>query len=491
MINMDKEKYMTDQTQINFPIHAYLSYRCKELRDIRERENLETLCTEQGITLRYDQNETEEGDSLTEFMQELTSARCIFLFLSPEYFQSAYTLFELVRISEWADLDRRFILPIRLSEAMVTYQWTHSKNYFDSHEAIANELARLLKMDNVDQNKIWQRIDDAWQQCVFPYLDKLNVSLESNQAGDKLLQLLKDSREQVNSVFSESIQNLHDTVEQKIQGILKNQHIPLVRLAEVLQLDSAATLEDIVKTGLLKNSVSAVLDSLYKLSRQLENQANSSLAVSWDQYLFDIEQLCGWLLLSSVDPVWWFHNQLSLQQRSSEGMTGVFKLQQPAYVEVLISRSLLQRAQYCLDEYGDIRPVSKEYDVLLFDAISPEATDSQLLSPIYKDLRPGSKAPQDIQRLLDGIVLTAKSLHGARDGKPIYYMVTESYLNMLKEKDWFTKTEQKLKGYLQFICCIRDSTDQAKQACREEQDLLLEKVANILRLNNKKGSTND
>ena len=108
MIDMDKEKDMTDQTQNNFPIHAYLPYRCKESRDIREREKLATLCTKQDISLRYDQNETEEGDSLTEFMQELTSARCIFLFLSPEYFQSAYTLFELVRISEWVDLDQRF-----------------------------------------------------------------------------------------------------------------------------------------------------------------------------------------------------------------------------------------------------------------------------------------------------------------------------------------------------------------------------------------------
>ena len=94
MLNMES----SSQLEENFPIHAYLSYRCKESRDIEARDRLKALCSEKNITLRYDENCTEDGDSLIEFMEDLTSARCVFLFLSPEYFQSAYTLFELIKI---------------------------------------------------------------------------------------------------------------------------------------------------------------------------------------------------------------------------------------------------------------------------------------------------------------------------------------------------------------------------------------------------------
>ncbi|OAI14089.1 MULTISPECIES: toll/interleukin-1 receptor domain-containing protein [Methylomonas] len=129
----------------DYPIHAYLSYRCKLQRDIDARNKLKAICEMQGIKLVYDEDETKEGDSLIEFMDDLTSARFVFLFLSPEYFQSAYTLYELVNINEWAEIEQRFILPIRISPAMTTYQWTAAKTYFENNDAIRNEFKRLLK----------------------------------------------------------------------------------------------------------------------------------------------------------------------------------------------------------------------------------------------------------------------------------------------------------------------------------------------------------
>jgi hypothetical protein len=474
----------------NFPIHAYLSYRCNNPRDIAARHKLKNLCKEQNIALRYDESETEQGDSLIHFMEDLTAARCIFLFLSPDYFQSAYTLFELVSINERADLGQRFILPLRLTESMVTYQWTAAKNYFNDNPAVRNELARLLKVENDNHDAIWLRINEAWETIIFKYLDRLNVSLEHPEAEGKLIDLLKESSQQVKAVIFEAKQNLHETISKNILKILKNKHIPRDQLAEVLQLDSAASIEDITESGILAKSVSTVLDMLYKLSTQRKKQLCAS-SDAWDEYLYDVEQLCGWLLLKTVDPIWWFQNQLLLQRSASQSITGSFKLQQPAYIEVLIARSLLQRAQYSLDEFETIKPVSEEHDVMLFDAISFDAADAQLLSPIYKDLRKANKAPQDVQRLLADIVLTARALIGSRDGKPIYYIVSETYLKSLKSRSWFTETEQKLKGCLQFICCVKESSSPVDQPCIEEQDILLEKVANILRLKNTKGTIND
>jgi hypothetical protein len=186
--------------------------------------------------------------------------------------QSAYTLFELIRINERADPKHSFILPLRLTETMVTYQWTAAKDYFDNNKSVRNELARLLNAQNDDHTIIWQRIDEAWKAIIFPHLDLLNVSLEIDDAENKLLDLLKESRQQVEAVISEAKQNLHATVSKNILQILKNKHIPTVQLADVLQLDAVASIEDIVESGLLAKSVSTVLDSLQKLNHPRQSR---------------------------------------------------------------------------------------------------------------------------------------------------------------------------------------------------------------------------
>jgi hypothetical protein len=474
----------------NFPIHAYLSYRCKIGRDIQARKQLEGICGKHHMTLKYDQNCTEQGDSLIEFMDDLSSARCVFLFISPEYFQSAYTLFELVSIHEWADLDRRFILPLRLCDNIVDKYRTGARDFWLSPQAEADrdKLADMLNQD--DHTALWQRIDAAWEAIIKPYLNELHPSLESDD-GDKLLSdLLVNARQEVASIIREAKQQMLAAVSSNIEQILKNQHIPVYQLAKQLRLDSSANNSDIAKQLLDGKKVGEALDVLYKLSIQQEKKL-SARPDEWRDYLYDVEQIGGWLLLKTVDPLWWFHNQLSLDKAKKRGITGAFNLQHPAYVEVIIARSLLQRAQHSLDEYGSIKPASEEHDVMLFDAISPDASDYQLLFPIYKDIRRADKAPQDISLLRDKIELTLRSLSGSRDGKPIYYIVSQDYLEQLKARDWFAGFEQRLVGYLQFVCCIQEPHRQNPDPCLEEQSLLLEKVANILRLKNTKRSTHD
>ena len=487
MLNMES----SSQLEENYPIHAYLSYRCKYARDRAARDRLKALCSEKNITLRYDESETEEGDSLIEFMEDLTSARCVFLFLSPEYFQSAYTLYELIKINEQADLDKRFIIPLRLSDAMVDKYRTQAKNFWISPQAEAdrNKLADLLKEDN--HEVLWQRIDAAWETIVKPYLDELHLSLESSKDDELLLGLLVALQEKVKAIIDEAKQQMHNVVCRNVEQILKQQHIPIAQLAEKLKLDSSAGSSETTKQLLDIKMVGEALDVLYDLSIQQEERCLAR-AEEWRNYLYDIEQIGGWLLLKSVNPVWWFHNQQSLEKTRNHSITDEFTLQHPAYIEVIIARSLLQRAEHSLDEFGSIKAASEKHqEIMLFEAISTEASDYQLLAPIFKDIRRVDQAPQNITRLQDDIAITLRALKGSRDEKQIYYIVPQSYLELLKSRDWFPEFEKKLVGYLQFICCIQESQNQTLDPCQEEQSLLLEKLAKILRLKNKKRTVHD
>jgi hypothetical protein len=480
LINMEKSVQLGE----NYPIHAYLSYRCKIGRDIATRDQLEKICRENSIALKFDQNSTKEGDSIDKFMEDLTSARCVFLFLSPEYFQSAYTLYELIRIHEQTDLDKRFIFPIRLTDSMVEKFRTEAKKDWFNKQAEADRDLLADKLKQSDIEILWQRIDSAWEAIVKPYLGELHPSMESGNSEQMLRSLLFKSCQKVQEIIDEDVKKLHEKVSREIENILKHKNIPLDQIAVALKIDASANLSEIAQNLLKDKKIGETLAVLYKLSKQQEKQL-SSRADKWKQYLFDIEQLCGWLLLTTIDHSWWFQNQLNVKSKANKRITSEFSLQQPAYVEVIISRDLLQRAQLDLDQFGSLKPASEEHNVSLFDAISQDASAFNLLTPLYKDLRRTSNAPQDLKRLLQDIELTARSLYEFRDKKSIYYLVSKDYLLLLKKEPWFNDFELKLAGCLQFVC-VNKSQDSDQAPCQEDQRLLLEQVANILRLKNKK-----
>jgi hypothetical protein len=464
----------------NFPIYAYLSYRCKIDRDIQAREKLEETCGEHNITLKYDKNCTEQGDSLVDFMAELTSARCVYLFLSPEYFQSAYTLFELVNINEWAELDPSFILPLRLSETMVTYQWTAAKNYFDGNEAVRNELVRLFKKNNFNHENAWQRIDTAWNAIIFPHLDKLNVSLESANADVALGELLGKTKTAISEAINQSTKTLHNTLIDKIEAILSRKNINADdTFREKLKLSANNDTRKIATklvTGKEVGEAIAILTRVIKEKKELLS-INSS---EWKPLFIDAEQLCGWLLINSVDSIWWFHNEIKLKKTAKTSISAKYTLNDPNYIEVVISRSLLQNARFVLDKNNQPKPANDEHDVLLFDALSSQATTEALLFGIYKDLY-GTSPSSDID-ILSKIVLRAKTHHKNEEGKLIYYLVSQDYLETLQRTPWYLEAQKQLAGYLQFICCGQPTNPNERPASAEDQAQLLDQVANLISL---------
>lgn len=465
-----------------YPLYAYLSYRCKLARDIGARDKLRSICQDCGIELIYDEIETVEGDSLVTFMNDLTSARFVGVFLSEEYFKSAYTLYELIKINEWAEIEQRFVLPIRISPDMTTYQWTAAKTFFVENESIQNELKRLLRAQDQSSDDLWRRIDAAWTRLIFPYLDEKHADLTDVNSSD----FLKDYVGQIKRLIQEAIhtetQSLEKTVVDKLTKILSRKQLrtALFREDENLDLQEHAAEQDIAKQLVNKEVGSALATLTRVLETHKPLMANDSNP--WRAVCIDAEQMCGWLLLLSVEPAWWYHNQLGLTKSAENGINHQMLLDDPAFYEVIVSRRLRQNACYALSGKNKAKPAAETTDVMLFDAVTPDAQNEQLLQDLYRDLYRNLPANLTVDELRDGILRRARAQVKARNGKPLYYLVSRELMHAFV--DCFTPVLDRLKGVLQFICCEKTGSLAKGKACREDQTDLLDQVAYLLSITN-------
>lgn len=297
-------------------------------------------------------------------------------------------------------------------------------------------------------------------------------SLHKNQAFQQAVGSLKQA------LVDEITEKLNNKLTIEIEHIFKNGKIPLSELNKIQKLDVDATGLEVTKYLVNDLSAGKAIGSFFKLANELESKWAVKHPELWDNFLADIEQVCGWLLLKSVNPEWWLAFESKIVK--NDGITNQFSLDNSAYMEVIMSRWLFQLPRYSLDKANEARP-GHDFNVLLFDAVSYDATDIQLLSEIFKDLRRGGEPPQNVEKLLEKIVLTARSTHEDL-GKPIYYLVTQDYLELLKSRAWFADAEKQLASHLQFICCDFKSDQTGHSPSTEDQSELLEKIAQILRL---------
>ncbi|MEN9425229.1 MAG: hypothetical protein RL122_2612 [Pseudomonadota bacterium] len=277
---------------------------------------------------------------------------------------------------------------------------------------------------------------------------------------------------------------LHAKVKAEATRILDGQAVLREKLKVALKLDSGAA-TDIAAHLVEEYEVGQAIGLLAQVSLALDEKKLDSLKEQWEDYLTSVEQLCGWLLINSVDSEWWLEHEASLQNTAQGSVTRSLSLDTQAYVEVIISRSLLQQARYSLDKYNDLVPASSIHDPMIFDGNTVGASDIQILSEIFKQLRRAETAPQNVDRLLADIQRTAQALSRNKGGRPIYYIVSNDYLAILKGLACYPKLEEKFAGYIQFICCVQTSLDELSP-CREDQGMLLEDLAIILRLKNPK-----
>lgn len=450
------------------PIRAYLSYRQKNPENQQAIQILEKQCAEHQIDLVYDKETLKEGDSIKAFMYEIGAARCIYILLTPAYFESSYTLYELISIHQWAALDKRFVFPIRVTEKVSSYLWTEVERYWQADETIRNELARLLGFAANEHDRAWQKVENAWNDILAPFLDELHVSLETGDK-EKLLQGIGEvTFDSVAAVIQQERETLHTKVKFEIMRILKSNLIPLDKLSAELGLGSQDA-ESIVESLVVQNDA---IDSIARLTQVTESQkAILKGTAQWNECHFSAERVGGWLLLNSVDEVWWFNHQLKLMQSRNEPLRTI-ELNHQSYIEVVISRELLQCARFKRNAKGKVQPYSdsdRESMEFVFDA-SSTAREKKFLQDIYKDLYKPDSFPEDIQELQDDIALQLDSVLRVRKGKPIYYLVSPETMNMIEAISWFKDWSQQLAGKLQFICI--DAKQNQQSPCSNPAGLL-------------------
>lgn len=430
------------------PIQAYLSYRQKNPENQQAIQILEKHSAAHKIDLIYDKKELESGDSIKAFMNEIGAARCVYILVTPAYFESSYTLFELITIHKSAELDQRFIFPIRVTENVSAYSWTAMKQYWEAHEAIRNELARLLGLPANDHETAWQCVEAAWEAILSPFLDGLPPSLENADKEAKLLELSEATYEGIATAIQQETEKLCAKVKSEIIQTLKSNLIPLDKLAAELTLSNQDL--DAIATSLVEHN--DAIDSIVSLTRVVESQKSILTATpQWNECHFNAERLGGWLLLNSVDSVWWFNHQLKWQQSQHESFRTIVLNHQP-YIEVVVSRELLQCARYKRNAKGKVQPYSdteRENMELIFDA-SPSAQEKKFLQDIYRDLYKPASIPEEIEELQESIALQLDTVVRVRK-KPIYYLVSRNTLDRIEAISWFNDWSKPLAGKLQFI----------------------------------------
>lgn len=479
-------------------IRVYLSYRTKGARDEPARDALRPLCAARGMELIYDIDAIPIGSSFVKFMDHLSGGRCIVVFLSQKYFRSAYTLYELIALYERGNLDQRLIHLLRLEDDVQCKNHTTVKDYWhaDTAEASADraELARLLQIAN-DKATVWERIDAVWKQHVFPYLETISLTCDAQGQVQQpvLKKLVDDIDTQVQAVIDDEHNKFIAEVRKQLEHILSISRDLCESLATGLQCQQQSAK---VVDKLLATPVTAALSTLHQAA-EIQGKLLGQNTKDWRDYFHHAEQLCGWLLMTSVDKVWWFNTQIRWQQNTRTDPGDTVHLQRAAYVEVIISRAYLKydgtikagiEPRFVLNDRHQAQAAGAHHNhnLPIFDILTPGAGLKQILTTIYNDLseNPPSRIPREDEQLFDDVIDVLEVARGIRQGKPVYYLVTADYLQILStELNKLALEEQKKQlwcGLIRFVCCDLDPGQ--PNAARERQSLLLSHVAKILLL---------
>jgi len=488
---------------------AFLSYRHNYDSEIAAKNILEAAVNDQEkVELVFDKSVTEVGDCVIEFMKELIAARCIFLFISEDYFKSPYTLFELISISEHPEIESKIIIPICVSSRMLRVSvFQQIKNYWDDHPGHYETLDHLLRyqrtdLPKLDNKALWKRIDDAWQKQIFKYLNKL---WDPDIVGD-VPRLISKAVEELSDGITEQIKATTDyhrkIIKEQIKDLLNDQTVLVGRLARELGLPRNAMAAQVVDALVLSSAMSVKpIGCLISAARDVKEMLISISPMDWRDAFQDIQQICGLLLLNTIDPQWWFNHELELGLQMQQGVIGEgYKLEDAAFVEVVISKELITQNSstslgLVLSPDNPDKVVSHQntandgYNNMLFDGVSGDAVAVTLLGKIHQDLLPSTSIPNDaegiiadIEKYTENIENAAEAIKEASRQRPVYYIVSGSYLEQLKQQEWFPVFQQKLKGNLQFICCTEEAIAGSGHVTKERQKLLLSQVALLLKI---------
>ena len=486
---------------------VFLSYRHNLAPEIAGKEVLiQTVDADQTLDLVFDKSVTVVGDSVTAFMEELIATRCVFVFISEDYFKSAYTLFELIAVHRHEEAARKMILPVCLSEQMIgVYNYTDIETYWHSNQSVQDVLATLLRTSGrsaervLSSTEMLAMIREAWEAIVFPYLNTLRDSDAAYDVTALIQKVVADYAQHAATECEKTKAGHHNLIAVEIGYLLEDHPVIKAELIKVSRpLRSSRSLVNVeFAKRLLGDSGEAArsLGELTNAARQIRETLGKD-SEEWRRVFKGIQQLCGCLLLNTIDPVWWFNQELELRRQAEHCVTGSgYQLDHASFVEVVVSKELLSRGEMSSPSFshdpkgtGGVVPSAgvADYDynnMMMFDAVNVDAVAHSLLGDIHQDLLRSTQVPQDVDQLMKDIRDRAKGIKNASYQRPVYYIVSHDYLQQVQAQPWFTEFETLLKGSLQFICCNQQTLSDNRGATKESQTQLLSAVGLLLNLN--------
>lgn len=466
------------------PIQAYLSYRhsaeTKTARDL-----LKAHCADHNIQLIYDEEQLKIGESITAFMDEIANAQCIFIFLTQSYFESAYTLYELIKINQCREEHKPFVVLIKVSEAMHKISVGDVKIHCwvgddDSRRKCRDDLTTKLNPHSSDSDKTWQEIEAAFQAMLNPFLDKIQFSLEGLDKDTVLENHVMEVYRKIGDEIQEIKKKLSHDIKTKITLILKNRKpIFLNRISEKLGIGNSAV-DEIAQYLVEQEDVKDIIKRLTEVLIDLKREANN--LEKWYESHAIAEQLCGWLLIKTVDHVWWFNHKSKLRKIEKVLISDIL-LEEMAFVEIIISRDLFQPAKFIRDVFGKAQPFTEDSSSnFIFDA-SQKALEEDFLVTLYRRLFTASAAVKGLDALKEDIALQINT-RVSDERRCIYYVINETTMNSLKSIRGIDEWASQLAGKLRFIYVPTFNNEATKQAQSPylDQKALLFQIAELLRI---------
>lgn len=465
-----------------------------------------------ALVLKASESELIEGDSITAFMDEIGTARFVILLLTKDYFESPYCLHELLEINRNENAETRlFPLTIKYDDEISKLTTDTVVEHWQKDHVYCRPRLKELQQPALKKLKI---------NTTNEQVQEADIESRLITAEEKLVKLLRDDVNTVSSV-QQLVDKLINKADEAFSAEEKGLHAKLI--SEItLQINRIENQDDL---DILQKHLGEYCDANNKIASCLvEKDSDDAMLImqkwvdevsrttddnkQWKRFFRCVESMCGWLLLKSVNQTWWIHNKTRLDSAKKDESSLSAGIEQPAYTEVVISRSLLEAAQYALNEQHSAIPArfdkvwdgfSPEEDSglafeeqFVMDATNPDARIETLLSPLVHDLLEKPRnLPREKSKLLEAVISNAEVRY-----EKTYYVVTPNYLKRLAEEkindqSVLEQINEKLGDQLFFVTYGEtcSHTEKGMEVCQDEKRLLT-RMAYILRKNKNRQELN-
>jgi TIR domain len=162
---------------------VFVSYSWKLEEETKIIEKLKVPCENRGITLVLDRETLKHGDSIKQFMDDLTSGKHVITVFSDPYFRSPWCMYELLRLyqrGEFAERTHAFIASDDCNIHSIDYRLELVNYWKEKHRSEAEKLKGYdaqYVIKEYEQLKIYEEIQLNINEIVNFAKDRVTTSL--------------------------------------------------------------------------------------------------------------------------------------------------------------------------------------------------------------------------------------------------------------------------------------------------------------------------